>query len=83
MKNFWRDALVRAVKTFCQAVVTLVGTDAINIIDINWPQILGVACTMTLMSLLTSIATGLPETNYRNELESLNTLDNERLYEVK
>lgn len=60
-KEFWKSALIRALRTFCQSLVTLIGTDYVNIIDIDWITILGIAATTALMSILTSIATGLPE----------------------
>lgn len=60
----WREwlhaAAIRMLKTFCQGLATLIGTDMISIVDLNWPQMLGIAATMALLSLLTSIA-GLPE----------------------
>ena len=61
MKDFWKCALIRALRTFCQSIVTLVGTDAINIVNIDWLAILGISATMAVMSILTSVATGLPE----------------------
>lgn len=60
-KKFWYDALIRALRTFCQSLVTLIGTDYVNIINIDWLTILGISATTALMSILTSIATGLPE----------------------
>lgn len=60
MKEWIYRAGIRAIKTFCQGCVTLIGADYINIIDIDWPVVLGTAATMALLSLLTSAA-GLPE----------------------
>ena len=62
-KDFWKCAGIRALRTFCQSVVALVGTDAVNIIDIEWLTVLGIAATTALLSFLTSIATGLPESD--------------------
>lgn len=62
-KDFWKCAAIRALRTFCQSVVALVGTDAVNIIDIEWATVLGIAGTTALLSFLTSIATGLPESD--------------------
>ena len=59
-KEWARAALIRALKTFCQGLATLIGTDMVSIVDLNWPQMLGIAATMALLSLLTSVA-GLPE----------------------
>lgn len=62
-KSFWRSALIRALRTFCQSLVTLIGTDAVNIVNIDWLTCLGISATTAVMSILTSIATGLPESD--------------------
>lgn len=62
-KNFkqWLiAALIRAVRTFAQTLITLIGSDYINIVDLDWLKILGIAGTTALVSILMSI-TGLPE----------------------
>lgn len=63
-KKWWLKwigaAGIRAVKTFAQAMITLIGSDYISIVDLNWVSILGISATMALLSLLTSIV-GLPE----------------------
>lgn len=66
-KSFWKSAAIRALRTFCQSLVALIGTDAVSIIDIEWPVVLGISATTALLSILTSIATGLPESD-TNEL---------------
>lgn len=55
-----KAAGVRAFKTAAQAVLVLTGTDAVNIMTLDWMQILGVSAGMAFTSLLMSIA-GLPE----------------------
>lgn len=59
-KKWCRAAGIRAVKTFCQSLVTLIGTKAVSIIDLDWKAMVGVALTTAVVSILTSIA-GLPE----------------------
>lgn len=59
-KNWIKAAGVRAIKTFCQSLVTLIGTKAVSIIDLDWKTMLCVAATTAVVSLLTSVA-GLPE----------------------
>jgi hypothetical protein len=63
-KKWWLKwlsaASIRAIKTFAQAIITLIGSDYISIVDLNWVSILGISATMALLSLLTSIV-GLPE----------------------
>ena len=61
-KEWLRAALIRAIRTFAQGLLTLIGSDIINVVDINWLQILGISATMAIVSILTSI-TGLPEAN--------------------
>ena len=53
---FWKAATERAVKTFAQTVVALIGAQQVNIIDLNWPSIAGIAATAAALSVFTSIA---------------------------
>ena len=53
-------AAVRAVKTGAQSIAALIGADMVSIVSLDWPQILGVAATMMVLSVCTSIA-GVPE----------------------
>jgi len=53
-------ALIRAIRTFAQTLITLLGSEYINIIEIDWLKIIGIAGTTALVSILMSI-TGLPE----------------------
>lgn len=54
--RFWISTAERAIKTFAQALVALIGTSAMSIIEIDWSQMLGVAATAAVVSVLTSIA---------------------------
>lgn len=65
MKNRdWIDwskkAGIRAIKTMAQSALTLVGSDMVNIVSLDWKYILGACATMGVISLLTSIV-GIPE----------------------
>lgn len=55
-------ALVRAVKTFAQTCVALIGTGAVGFTDLDWLRIVSVAGVTAVVSILTSVA-GLPEVN--------------------
>ncbi|WP_314945959.1 holin [Olsenella uli] len=57
---WWAAAGVRALRTGAQALATLIGTGQVGVTDLDWPQMLSVAATMMVLSLLTSLA-GLPE----------------------
>lgn len=68
-KDWLKAALIRALKTFCQGLVTMIGADYISIVDLDWVRMLGMAATMALVSILTSIA-GLPEVPKAEENEN-------------
>lgn len=55
-----KAAGIRVVKTGAQTLITLIGTDMVSIIQLDWPQMLAVTATTMVLSALTSIA-GLPE----------------------
>lgn len=59
-KNFWRAALIRAIRTFAQALVATIPV-GIAITQVGWPDALGIAATAAVLSVLTSLATKLPE----------------------
>ena len=65
IKDWARSALVRAVKTFAQTAVALIGTGVVGFTDLDWVRILSVAGVAAVVSILTSLA-GLPETNNGN-----------------
>jgi hypothetical protein len=59
-KNWLKAAGVRAIKTFAQTCVSLLGGDMVGILQVDWIGILAVGATAATTSLLTSLA-GLPE----------------------
>lgn len=54
---FWFGVLDRAIKTFAQTIIALIGTNVIAIHELHWVTILSVSATATLLSVLTSVAT--------------------------
>ena len=60
MKNFWKAALIRAARTLCQTAVATIGTAAV-LHDVNWIMVASASALSAVLSILTSIATGLPE----------------------
>lgn len=59
-KAFWRAALIRAARTFAQSLLAIWSTAAV-LAEVAWVEGLSAAAVAALLSLLTSIATGLPE----------------------
>ena len=45
----------RAVKTYAQAVLAMLTGDTLNIVNVNWGDVLGVGALAAVASLLTSI----------------------------
>ena len=59
-KTFWRATLIRAVRTICQTAVATIGT-AMAVTEVNWLYVLSASALAGILSVLTSIAAGLPE----------------------
>lgn len=59
-KDFWKAALVRSLRTFCQALIGVIGSSYV-LSEVNWIEALSAAVLAALLSVLNSIATGLPE----------------------
>lgn len=60
MSKFWKAALIRALRTLCQTAIASIGTTAM-IEEVNWLMVGSTAALAALLSVLNSIATGLPE----------------------
>lgn len=60
-KNFVRATAIRAIRTMAQTAVALIGTNAVGVTDVNWVGVVSGAALSGIVSVLTSIATGLPE----------------------
>ena len=66
-KDFWKSALIRAIRTVCQTAIATIGTAAV-LTDVNWMMVASASILSGVLSILTSIATGLPEVEYPEEL---------------
>lgn len=64
MKKDWKKfiiaALIRAVRTLAQTAVATIGTSAL-LSEVNWIAVASASVLAAILSILTSIATGLPE----------------------
>ena len=59
-KDFWRAAGIRALRTMAQTAVAMIPT-AVTISQVDWVTVAGTAALAGVVSVLTSVATGLPE----------------------
>lgn len=65
---FWRATAVRAIKTICQTAIATIGT-ATLITDVNWLVVGSASLLAGILSVLTSIVTGLPEVDANENAE--------------
>ena len=59
-KNFWKAAGIRALRTIAQTAIATIGT-AVVLEDVKWYYVVSASVLAGILSVLTSIATGLPE----------------------
>ena len=67
-KTWLKAALIRAVKTFAQTAVSMIAVGA-AFSEIDWLRVLSVSGVAFVLSILTSLATGLPETKLAEKLK--------------
>lgn len=59
-KQFWKAALNRAIRTVAQSALATIASASI-LSEVNWLVVLSASVLAGVVSILTSIATGLPE----------------------
>lgn len=60
MSDFLKAALIRALRTVCQTAVATIGTSAV-LSAVDWKMVVSASALAGILSILTSVATGLPE----------------------
>lgn len=86
-EQFWKATGIRAVRTVAQTALGIIGT-AMVMSDVNWAMVCSASILAGIISALTSIATGLPEVEYREhvymsaEEPEDSYIDEEDAYEV-
>ena len=67
MYDFWKATSIRALRTICQTAIAIIGT-ATLMSDVNWQMVVSASALAGILSVLTSIATGLPEVEYQRHI---------------
>lgn len=60
-RDFWMAVLVRAIRTFAEGALAYIGTGAVVLGDVNWIAVASAGCMAAVVSVLMSVATGIPE----------------------
>lgn len=60
MNDFLKASLIRAIRTICQTAIAMIGTSVV-MSDVDWLMVGSASLLAGILSILTSIATGLPE----------------------
>lgn len=63
MRDFIKAAAIRAVRTIAQTAVATIGTAAV-LSQVNWVAVISASVLAGILSMLTSVATGLPEVDH-------------------
>ena len=67
MNTFIKASLVRCCKTIAQAAISIIGTSVV-LSDVSWTMVISASLLAGILSILTSVATGLPEVDYEQHL---------------
>lgn len=59
-KDFVKKAGIRAIRTVCQTAIATIGTASV-LSEVNWVLVVSASILSGILSILTSIVTGLPE----------------------
>lgn len=65
--KWFKAALIRAIRTICQTAASMIAVGS-AISEVNWTNVISVSLVAGLLSILTSIGTGLPEARTDGEI---------------
>ena len=64
--EFWKAAGIRALRTVCQTAIATIGTTAM-MTEVDWIMVANASALAGILSVLTSIVTGLPEAGSKED----------------
>lgn len=67
MYTFLRATLIRCARTICQTAIAVIGT-AYVLADVDWYMVVSASLLAGILSILTSISTGLPEVELEHHI---------------
>lgn len=67
MNEFIKASLIRAARTIAQTAIATIASAQI-LSDVSWSVVISASILAGILSILTSIATGLPEVEYREHI---------------
>ena len=65
--TFIKASLIRCVRTICQTAVAMIGSATV-LSSVDWKMVVSASLLSGMLSILTSIATGLPEVEYEKHI---------------
>lgn len=69
MSIFIKASLIRAARTIAQTAASLIAVDGVvRLGDVDWKLIVSASILSGILSILTSVATGLPEAKYEEHI---------------
>ena len=66
MDTFIKASLIRCIRTICQTAIATIGTSFV-LADVNWAVVVSASILAGILSILTSVATGLPEVEWKHQ----------------
>lgn len=70
LKHWFKCAVVRAIKTMAQTATSLI-TVGVAMSEVDWLMVGSTSLLSGILSILTSVATGLPECSIEKEVEGV------------
>lgn len=67
MNNFIKSALIRCCRTIAQCAIATIGSAAV-LSQVDWWIVISASLLAGILSILTSVATGLPEVEYAEHI---------------